>query len=181
MADTHDAIAFSLDDERQMAHERTAVLRHGDDRRQRMRPHQRQRLFAVGVFEVAWEVHLRIVDDRSGQRSPRSPCPLLVFFVAFRFRSFVSDRPTSSDSLNRPVVLRRTYRLSVPVLTDVRFAALRFAALRFAIRTSSYCDRLPLADCTSTAVTMKVTNWASLNQERLLPAGFRPNVPMMST
>lgn len=43
-------------------------------------------------------------------RSPRSPCPRFAFFTAFRLRSLVSDPPTSSDSLNRPALLRRTYR-----------------------------------------------------------------------
>jgi hypothetical protein len=60
-------------------------------------------------------------------RSPRSPCPRLAFFVAFRGWSFASERPTSSDCLNCPRAPRRTYRLSDPVLTSVRFAAFRFA------------------------------------------------------
>ena len=38
-----------------------------------------------------------------------------------------SERLTSSDSLNLPDRSRRTYRLSVPVLINSRFAAVRFA------------------------------------------------------
>src|SRR5688572_28615156 len=60
-------------------------------------------------------------------RSPLSPCPLLPFVFAFLRRSAESDFPTSSDSLNRPLAPRRTYRLSVPLSINSRLAAvLRF-------------------------------------------------------
>ena len=50
-----------------------------------------------------------VVDPAVGDyRSPRSPCPRFVFFVALRVRSFAVARPTSSDSLNCPFAPRRT-------------------------------------------------------------------------
>ena len=59
-------------------------------------------------------------------RSPRSPCPGFDAVFAFRRRSAESERPTSSLSLNCPPALRRTNRLSVPVLMSSRLLELRF-------------------------------------------------------
>ena len=72
----------------------------------------------------------RVAADSRGQRlrSPRSPCPFLAVVLAFLGRSRDSDLLTSSDSPNRPPALRRTYRLSLPVLISSRFAAVRFRA-----------------------------------------------------
>jgi hypothetical protein len=77
------------------------------------------------------QISLRdLADEFSGRlvvqidhRSPLSPCPLCTFVFAFVRQSAVSDLPTSSDSLKRPVAPRRTNRLSVPVLMSSRFAA----------------------------------------------------------
>lgn len=73
-----------------------------------------------------WFLLLRFVQPRP---SPLSPCPGLLLVFACRFRSCASERPTSSDSLNLPVLSRRAYRLSLPVLINSRFAALRFAMI----------------------------------------------------
>jgi hypothetical protein len=56
-------------------------------------------------------------------RSPRSPCPLFTLRLALMRRSLTSDFPTSSDSLSRPLLLRLTNRVSVPVLMSSRFEA----------------------------------------------------------
>src|ERR1051325_1741959 len=62
--------------------------------------------------------------NRAGHdyRSPLSPWPGFTLVFALLRRSAASDRPTSSDSLNCPLVLRRTNRLSVPVLMSSLFA-----------------------------------------------------------
>ena len=48
--------------------------------------------------------------------------------LRFPGRSTLCARPTSSDSLNRPVAVRFTYRPSVPVLMRSRFWVDRFVA-----------------------------------------------------
>ena len=52
-----------------------------------------------------------------------SPCPLFTLVLAFFRRSCARDLPTSSDSLKRPLVPRRTNRVSLPALISSRFAA----------------------------------------------------------
>jgi hypothetical protein len=62
-----------------------------------------------------------------GLRSPWSPNPAFTAVRAFVALSVRCERPTSSDSLNRPLVARFTYRASAPVLTSSRFCVDRLA------------------------------------------------------
>src|ERR1051325_1537542 len=77
--------------------------------------------------------------NRAGHdyRSPLSPWPGFALVFALLRRSAASDRPTSSDSLNCPLVLRRTNRLSVPVLMSSLFAII--ISLRRQIRLEDCC------------------------------------------
>jgi hypothetical protein len=54
---------------------------------------------------VIWSLRLPFLGPDyllGGQRSPRSPCPLFTFVLAFCRRSDVSDGPSCSLSLNVP-------------------------------------------------------------------------------
>jgi hypothetical protein len=64
-------------------------------------------------------------------RSPWSPNPLLTRFFAGLRRSTPRERPTSSISLNRPLVVRFANDLLRPVSMVSRFAVLRFLAVPF--------------------------------------------------
>jgi hypothetical protein len=72
-----------------------------------------------------------LLPDR--RRSPWSPYPDFAVRFALRRRSWLRDFPTSSDSLNRPLAVRLTYRLSRPVSINSRRYELRFLAPFFAI------------------------------------------------
>jgi hypothetical protein len=71
-----------------------------------------QELRELATLRLTLEWHLR----SASYRSPLSPWPLLTLVFAFVRRSDASDLPASSDSLNRPLLPRLTYRLSLPVL-----------------------------------------------------------------
>jgi hypothetical protein len=84
-----------------------------------------------------------LAKKKNTYRSPLSPCPDFTFIVAFLRRSALSDRPTSSDSLNCPSGARRTYRLSVPVAISARVAAFFlpiFFSPPFSVPLSSPCS-----------------------------------------
>jgi len=77
--------------------------------------------FCAMVILLRWAASKRMACARNGYlrllrepafRSPLSPCPDRDVLLALRFRSWLRDRPTSSDSLNFPLASRRTNRLS---------------------------------------------------------------------